>query len=177
MTRSYFGGPNVGALVEELSAFGVREFILWGYCGAISENVAVGDVLVAKGALREEGVSYHYLPADDDFVYSGWYTEWEDSAKEAGIREALVWSCDALYRETATKILKYRQMGISGVEMEVASLYAVCAYKRLKSIAFLVVSDSFRNGTWNGGFSTDLFKQGARKLSTFIFENSSAGRD
>ena len=35
ITRSYFGGPNIAALVEELAAFGVKECVLWGYCGAI----------------------------------------------------------------------------------------------------------------------------------------------
>jgi hypothetical protein len=28
-----------------------------------------------------------------------------------------VWSCDAIYRETRDKVTRYRQMGISGVEM------------------------------------------------------------
>lgn len=167
----------MGALVEELSAFGVREIILWGYCGALSESVAVGDVLLAKGALREEGVSYHYLQGNDDFVYSRWYPEWEDVAREKGIREALVWSCDALYRETANKIARYRQMGISAVEMEVASLYAVCEYKGLKGIAFLVVSDSFGNGTWRGGFSAHSFRRGVRHLTTFMIEHFTGGRN
>lgn len=177
VTRSYFGGSNVAAVVEELSTFGVHEFILWGYCGALSEQVSIGDVLIAKGALREEGVSYHYLPTDDDFVYSNWYREWEDSAKENGFREALIWSCDALYRETADKIKRYRQTGISGVEMEVASLYAVCEYKGLKGIAFLVVSDSFSDGAWQSGFSANPFRKGVARLTAFILENLSGGRN
>jgi len=77
ITRCLFGGPNVAALVEELSAFGVREFVLWGYCGGISDDLSIGDVLIAEGALRQDGVSYHYLDSADDFVYTGWLHKWQ----------------------------------------------------------------------------------------------------
>ena len=79
ITRCLFGGPNVAALVEELSAFGVREFVLWGYCGGISDDLSIGDVLIAEGALRQDGVSYHYLDCTDDFVYTGWLHKWQKS--------------------------------------------------------------------------------------------------
>ena len=37
LTKSPVGGPNIAAIVEEFSDFGVREFILWGYCGGIKK--------------------------------------------------------------------------------------------------------------------------------------------
>jgi uridine phosphorylase len=86
ITRCLFGGPNVAALVEELSAFGVREFVLWGYCGGISDDLSIGDVLIAEGALRQDGVSYHYLDSTDDFVYTGWLHKWQKAAVISGIR-------------------------------------------------------------------------------------------
>ncbi len=168
ITRSQIGGPNIAALVEELSSFGVEEFILWGYCGGINENIRIGDVITSRGALREDGISYHYSGSDDPIVYSNWFDPWADAAKDQGFLDGLIWSCDAIYRETAGKIAKYREMGLSGVEMEVASFYSVCNFKEIKGIAFLVVSDLLTGHKWRPGFHTKPFRQGVRKLSQFV---------
>jgi purine-nucleoside phosphorylase len=170
VSRCYFGGPNIAALVEELSAFGVREFVLWGYCGGISGDISIGDVLIAEGALRHDGVSYHYLNSNDEFVYSSWFPKWRKTAIASGIIPSLIWSCDALYRETRNKINMHKKMGIHAVEMEVASFFAVCKAKKLKGIAFLVVSDLFRQNKWKPGFSGEPFKEGTRRLREFILE-------
>lgn len=170
MIRSYFGGPNVAALVEELSPFGVTEFVLCGYCGAIDNTLQIGDLIMGNGALREDGVSYHYLDDPADIIYSDWAGTWLLPAREKGFHEGLIWSCDAIYRETVNKIERYRKQGILAVEMEVASLYAVCAFKSLKGIAFLVVSDVFSDGTWKGGFHTRALKKGVRELAGFLLE-------
>jgi nucleoside phosphorylase len=170
VTRCYFGGPNVAALVEELSAFGVREFVLWGYCGGISDDISIGDLLIAEGALRHDGVSYHYLNGNDEFVYSSWFAKWRKIAVTSCIVPSLIWSCDALYRETRDKINRHKRMGIHAVEMEIASFYAVCKAKKLKGIAFLVVSDLFRLSKWKPGFFEEPFKEGVRRLREFILE-------
>jgi len=174
ITRSYFGGPNIAALVEELAAFGVKEFVIWGYAGGIDDRLMIGDIITAKGALKEDGASYHYIDVDkaanDDFVYTDWFEAWEGHAKDRGFREGIIWSCDAIYRETREKVRKYRETGISAVEMEVASFYAVCTFKRVKGIAFLVVSDLLRDEGWTGGFRTKQFQDGVRKLSGFMLD-------
>lgn len=170
ITRSWFGGPNVAATVEELSAFGVREFCLWGYMGGISPDVSIGDVIVASGAVREEGVSHHYLESDTEIVYSDWAREWE--SQKGNFRSGVVWSCDALYRETREKVKAYRSRSVLGVEMEVASFYAVCAAKGLKAVAFLVTSDLLFDDTWKPGFFNPAFKKGARKLGEFLKEHA-----
>jgi purine-nucleoside phosphorylase len=61
-------------------------------------------------------------------------------------------------------------MGIHAVEMEVASFYAVCKAKKLKGVAFLVVSDLFRQNKWKPGFSELSFKEGIRRLREFFLE-------
>lgn len=185
ITRSYFGGPNIAALVEELAAFGVKEFVIWGYAGGIDSQLKIGDVIVAKGALREDGVSYHYIDdaetdpfgkggmeglSGSDFIYVDWFEEWERHTKEWGFREGIIWSCDAIYRETREKARKYCEAGISAVEMEVASFYAVCTSKGVKGIALLIVSDLLNDEGWTGGFHTKQFQEGVRKLSKFVLE-------
>ncbi len=173
LTRSWYGGPNIASLIEELSAFGVREFCLWGYLGGISPGISVGDIVIATGALRDEGVSYHYIDDGEDTVYSEWAQEWSlhPNCKEFGT--GIVWSCDAIYRETRQKLDTCRRKGVLGVEMEVASFYAVCQAKGLKGVAFLVVSDLFKDdGTWVPGFFTPEFSTGAKRLGAFLQEHA-----
>ncbi len=156
VTRSWYGGPNIAALVEELSAFGVREFCLWGYMGGINPDLVVGDIVVATGALRDEGTSHHYLDDREEVIHSAWANEWSLRPGCAQFRAGAVWSCDAIYRETREKLEEYRRAGLLGVEMEVASFYAVCQAKELCGAAFLAVSDVFRkDGTWVPGFCHD----------------------
>jgi uridine phosphorylase len=173
LVRSWYGGPNIASLVEELSAFGVREFCLSGYLGGISPGVSIGDVVIASGALREEGVSYHYIDDQADTIYSEWAQEWSLDLNCKEFETGVVWSCDAIYRETRQKLDAYRRAGVMGVEMEVASFYAVCRAKGLKGAAFLVVSDLFRDdGTWVPGFSTPEFSRGAKRLGAFLQEHA-----
>lgn len=170
ITRCTFGGPNIAALVEELSSFGVKEFILWGYCGAIQKNVKIGDIIVVNEALREDGTSYHYLDDDEDFVESNWLEEWVLATDACNFLEGPIWCCDAIYRETEDKISRYEKRGILGVEMEIASFYAVCRYKKVKGIAFAVVSDTFLNGKWKSGFHTKPFKEGIKRMTSFMLD-------
>jgi uridine phosphorylase len=172
IARSFLGGPAVAALVEELSAFGVEELIMWGYCGALDDNLKLGDMVIARGALREDGVSYHYSEDENPVVYSNWWEAWSPEAGERGFREGIIWSCDAIYRETAAKVARYRDMGITAVEMEAASFYSVSKHKGVKGIVFLVVSDLLTRGKWQGGFRTKAFKDGAKNLSRFMLEKA-----
>ena len=170
ITQCSFGGPNIAALVEELAAFGVIECVLWGYCGAIRNDINIGDVIIVKGALREDGVSYHYLEENEDFAESNWFEKWALAKDDYGFREGAIWSCDAIYRETEDKMSRYGGKGVLGVEMEVASFYAVCRYTGVKGIAFLVVSDVFREGLWKSGFHTRPFREGIKRLTGFVLD-------
>lgn len=170
--NSFFGGPNVAALVEELSSFGVREFILWGYCGGISGSSRIGSLYIAGRALREDGISYHYLEDDHEFVSSEWAKEWSVGAAHEDFQCVDVWTTDALYRETHRKINEYAQRGIEAVEMETASLYAVCQAKGLKAAAFLVVSDLVNTGSWQPGFHTRPFKDAIKTMASFLTDHA-----
>ena len=173
LTRSWYGGPNIASLVEELSAFGVCEFCLWGYVGGIGPGISIGDIVIASGALREEGVSHHYLDDQGDTVFSEWAHEWSSQPNCKEFTTGIIWSCDAIYRETRQKLEGCKRAGVLGVEMEVASFYAVCRAKGLRGAAFLVVSDLFREDeTWVPGFSTPEFMSGAQRLGAFLQEHA-----
>lgn len=167
LTSSFIGGPHVSMVVEELSAFGVKEFIFLGLCGGL-QKVGIGDILLAKGAIREEGTSYHYLEDLHELICSKWAERWREISKKEGIKEGIVLSLDAPYRETKRKIEGYKKKGVLGVEMEVASFYALCEYKRLLGVAFLVVSDLFFDESWIPAFYSPEFERGREILKDFV---------
>src|SRR5262245_21103875 len=69
------GAPLAAALLEEVIGFGCRKFIACGGCGVLQGNLAVGHLILVSGAVRDEGVSYHYLPPAREVI-----------ANEAGVR-------------------------------------------------------------------------------------------
>ncbi len=94
------------------------------------------------------------------------------AAEHDGFQYVDVWSTDAIYRETRQKIADYAQRGIAAVEMETASLYAVCQAKGLKAASFLVVSDLVNKGTWQSGFHTRPFKEAVKNMARFMTEHA-----
>lgn len=172
LVRSAFGGPNIAALIEEISSFGVKEICFWGYCGGIGQDLSVGDRVLVNRALREEGTSYHYLDDPNEHAGSAWFSDWQTVCESEGFVEGTIWSCDAPYRETSAKVAKYRDSGILGVEMEVASLYALCSYRKLSAIAFLVVSDLISENGWAPGFFSPRFKKGVETMADFIIRRA-----
>ena len=137
--RLAFFHPGVGApisagLLEEAIAFGCRKFIACGGCGVLDKDIAVGHLIVVSSAVRDEGVSYHYLPptrevmADVDAVNALVKT-----LDERGLpyRVGKTWTTDAPYRETANKIVRRREEGCLTVEMESASMIAVAQFRNV----------------------------------------------
>ncbi len=58
------GGPSAAIAMEELVQCGADTFIRVGTCGGISEEPLPGDLIIASGAVRQEGTSLHYMPLE-----------------------------------------------------------------------------------------------------------------
>ena len=64
VTSHGIGGPSTAICVEELYRCGVRTMIRAGTCGGMRTDVLGGDLVVATGAIRQEGTSREYLPIE-----------------------------------------------------------------------------------------------------------------
>lgn len=53
------GAPLAGAFLEEAIASGCKKFIAVGTAGGLIPDLALGHVVVATSAIRDEGTSYH----------------------------------------------------------------------------------------------------------------------
>jgi uridine phosphorylase len=158
LTQSLYGAPNAVMLLEEMAAFGVKKAIFLGYCGSIRKTIGVGEVILPTHSIREEGTSYHYLPkgvschADEDIqslVHKG--------LMECGIEPyvGMCWTTDALYRETAEKIRRYRSKGVLGVDMETSAVFCLGIYQNIRVGSAMVVTDRVSKLSWEGGFSSE----------------------
>lgn len=154
--RFGFGAPVAAILMEHLIALGVQRFVSMGTAGGLDPAHRIGDVLLCTAAVRDEGLSHHYLPA------APW--AYPDPVLTAGLGAALtgrdvahsaapVWTIDSPYQETAAEIRHYRAEGVAGVEMEAAALFTVAAVRRVAVASAFAVSDVVDPDAWTPGFA------------------------
>lgn len=155
--RLAFFHPGVGApisagLLEEAIAFGCRKFIACGGCGVLEKDIAVGHIIVVSGAVRDEGVSYHYLPPGREVTANPLGIDALVSALESrGVpyRIGKTWTTDAPYRETQNKIISRRGEGCLTVEMESAALIAVSQFRNVTFGQVLYGGDDLSGTQWD----------------------------
>ena len=128
------GAPIAAGLLEEAIAFGCRKFVACGGCGVLEKDIAVGHIIVVSGAIRDEGVSYHYLPPAREVTANP--SAVSALVKSLNSREVpylvgKTWTTDAPYRETLNKIARRKEDGCLTVEMESAALMAVAQFRNV----------------------------------------------
>ncbi|AQL41333.1 uridine phosphorylase [Halorientalis sp. IM1011] len=64
VTSTGIGSPSAAIATEELARVGAETLIRVGSCGAIREEAAVGDLVITRGAVRQEGTSDEYVRED-----------------------------------------------------------------------------------------------------------------
>jgi uridine phosphorylase len=95
-------------------------------------------------ALRDEGTSYHYLPAaefshaDGNLIAA---LEGAFAGISQPVKRGAVWTTDAPFRETAEAVEAMRSRGLLAVEMEAAALYAFAAARRKPVLCFAHVTN------------------------------------
>jgi uridine phosphorylase len=146
------GAPLAVGFTEELIARGVRAFVACGGAGVLVPDVALGHVVVPTAAVRDEGTSYHYLPAARTVAPSpralaAIIETLED--REAPHVTGATWTTDALYRETRTKIERRVREGCLTVEMEAAAFFAVAAFRSVEFGSLLYAGDDLSGERWD----------------------------
>lgn len=156
--RLAFFHPGIGAplaigLLEEMIARGCRKFMVCGGCGVLDKSVAVGHLLIPVSALRDEGVSYHYLPpAREVAMNPDAVTAIEKVLQRHGLEylRTKAWTTDAIYRETREKAAEYLAEGCLAVEMEAAAFFAVAQFRDVVLGQILYGGDAVLQDDWDG---------------------------
>ena len=147
------GAPMAAGLLEEVIAYGCRKFIVCGGCGVLDKDIAVGHLIIVTSALRDEGVSYHYLPPGREVQANPvGVAALTETMEQKGIpyRLGKTWTIDAPYRETKAKVSSRRQEGCLTVEMEAASLMAVAQFRGIVLGQVLYGGDDLSGVEWDG---------------------------
>ena len=158
----FMGAPLAAMLLETLAAWGARRFIFLGWCGALTPSLQSGDVVLPSGAIAEEGTTRAYggndrrVPAVSPAFQSALNTHLQASGIDG--REGMIWTTDAVFRETADKVRRYRDMGALAVEMELSALFTVGRLLEIELGAVLVVSDELSTLKWRPGFKSERFQ-------------------
>ncbi len=121
------GGPYAVLVAEQLAASGARVILGLTSAGQVSPGLSVPSLVVPTRALRDEGTSYHYLPAEETVIGDIGLTallQEELSELDLPVVSGTVWTTDAPYRETAEQLERHATNGILAVEMQAASLFA-----------------------------------------------------
>jgi uridine phosphorylase len=165
------GAPYAAMVLETLIAWGASRFLFVGWCGTISPTLPVGDLLLPDVALIDEGTSTHYPGPDSSDKErcrpSSRMQRDIASALQtlgAGFHKAAVWSTDAIFRETPSQVLRYRQMGAVAVEMEASALFSVGRFRGVEVGSAMVVSDDLSELVWRHGFHDPRFESGRQAL-------------
>jgi uridine phosphorylase len=151
VTSTGIGGPSAAIAMEELAALGVGTFIRVGTCGGMQLEVSGGDIVIPTGAIRMEGTSKEYLPAEfpavPDFTV---LSALAGAARENGCRfhTGVIQSKDSFYGqhepqrmpvgpELEYKWQAYLKGGALASEMECAALFCVAACLKVRAGAVL----------------------------------------
>jgi uridine phosphorylase len=162
------GAPAAATVLEELVAFGTKEFISIGAAGCLEPQCAFGEAIVCTGAIRDEGVSHHYAPSQKFAWPSERLTARLTEALTVGgaaPRAGIAWTIDAPYRETRAEAGSYQAEGVLCVDMEAAALFTVARYRGVDVAAAFVVSDHLLAGDrWTHVFGTQTLRDGSIRL-------------
>ena len=145
------GVPSMGIYSYELFHFyGVDCIIRIGSVGGMSEQVKLGDVLMAMGACTDSSYGAQFaLPgtfapiADFELLCKA-----AETAKRMGVPYAVgnVLTSDAFYCDNSERDAAWRKMGVLGVEMECAGLYLNAARAGKRALCLATVSDHLLTG-------------------------------
>lgn len=135
------GGSSAAIAIEELNNIGVKSMIRIGSCGALQTNIKLGDLILAEGAIRDDGTSKAYV----DSIYPA-VCDHEllqnciDACNDNDYRYhvGIVHSHESFYIEDNSIIeAGWSKKGVLGSDMETATLFTVGKLKKIKCASIL----------------------------------------
>lgn len=137
------GAPGTVMIMEELRALGARSFVGFGLAGGLDPSLRPGDLVLPTGCVAEEGTSAHYGGTEslEPSATLARGLRGAFASTETGFTEGTVWTTDAPYRETVSKVTGYRDLKVLAVDMETSAMYAFGRYRNVHVCNLLVIAD------------------------------------
>jgi uridine phosphorylase len=126
-----------------------QNLIRLGSCGALGEDIKVGELILADAVIRGDGVTPYYVDKDFQTKPDPGLTEaLEKAGQRLGVRlhKGKVWSTDALLRETRELVEEKVSQGAIAVDMVSSALLTIAQVYKTRAASILAVSDNVMTG-------------------------------
>ena len=141
---------------------------IFGCCGVLDEVAVQDKIIIPSSTIRDEGTSYHYLPAGEEIgLEDSCAGVLEDCLLKTGMPyvKGKIWTTDGIYRETHRRLRERKEQGCIAVEMECSAILAVCRFRGVPAIQFLYGADSLSTDKWE---PRDLMDYGIRECDRYM---------
>ena len=158
---------------EVMCNAGIKNIIRIGTCGALDENIKIGDLIVVDKVIRGDGVTPYYVKQDfqtaaDKKISDILYEVAKGMSVNANVHRGMVWTTDALLRETRELVESKRKEGAIAVDMVSSTLLTIAQLHNVKAASILAVSDNVITGEM--GFMNPLYYMAESNLITIALE-------
>ena len=151
ISQCWIGASACISNMEEIVAMGARKIFVCGECGVLDGSIEDARLIIPTAALRDEGTSYHYLPAADEIemdpdcvnMIEQFFIE-----KKVPYHKGKIWTTDAPYRETRGKMAMRKASGCIAVDMECSALAAFAKVRGIKYAQFVYAADNLDAEEW-----------------------------
>jgi len=149
---SGMGQPSMSIYVNELfREYDAQRIIRVGSCGAVTEQVAIRDVVIASGACTDSSLNrlrFHgldYAPVAD-FGLLRAAVDAAEARDDVTSHVGLIFSGDTFYNPREELMAPMVAHGVLALEMEASALYTLAAAYGRKALAICTVSDHIVTG-------------------------------
>ena len=128
--KARVGAPACVGQFEDIIAMGAKRIILLGNCGVLDRKIEDCGIIIPTKAIRDEGTSYHYLPAEDLIdVNTRYIPEFIEVLREFGYPyvRGVTWT----------------------TEMECAAMQAVCNFRGVEFFQYFYAGDNLDHPQWD----------------------------
>jgi purine-nucleoside phosphorylase len=162
---SGMGQPSAAIYLNELfDEYDVQSVVRVGSCGALTESLALRDVVIGSGACTDssmnriafEGLDYapvadfellrRAVEAAEQRVSTGSTGSTSRAAVVPGVHVGLLFSSDSFYAARPELVSRMVGYGVLAVEMEASALYTLAAKFGRRALAVCTVSDHVVTG-------------------------------
>ena len=148
------GSPGAAMVVQDLPKLGVKAAIRVGTAGSATPEVKPGDLVIANGAVRDEGVSHKFVPAQFPAVPNAELTETlrRVAAESAELKQpctahtGILHTSDAFtHPDLKEEQKRYSEVGVLAFEMEAAAVLVVAALNKLPAACIVSIDGYVSN--------------------------------
>lgn len=147
VVNSGIGAPSAAIIMEALARANVQLVVRLDYCGATSEDIEIGDIVISPMAICGDGTTPHYIEAINNQQINGDldltnYLINQFKQTDLPFHVGPVYSHDALFREPNSLIEKIKGLGAIAIDMESSIIFTLGKLYNISTTAIMIVTDN-----------------------------------